>query len=240
MDDEADEKLTRQAKTANTSLSASAAHEINNPLDSLLNLLYLLETEAILTEKGRHYLHRAQEEVHRISRIARETLTQHRVSERLETKNVAELLGDVLDLYKERFASAGISVATRFSADGHIPVYGESLRHVFSNLLLNAMEAMPQGGTIQARVSSAREWSGKKRRGVRVTVADSGSGIPANVLPHILQRFFTTKSSGSGVGLSLVTGIVQKHKGRLYIRSSTQPAQHGTVFRLFLPATQLV
>ena len=236
MDDEAEERLTGEANTANTSLSASAAHEINNPLDSLLNLLYLLETEATLTEKGRHYLHRAQEEVHRISRIARETLTQHRVSERLEMKNVAELLGDVLDLYKVRFTSAGISVATRFSADGHIPVYGESLRHVFSNLLLNAMEAMPQGGTIQARVSSAHEWSGKKRRGVRVTVADSGSGIPANVLPHIFQRFFTTKSSGSGVGLSLVKDIVRKHKGLLRMKSSTQPAQHGTVFMLFLPA----
>ena len=235
--DEAEERLAGKARAASAErLPASAAHEINNPLDSLLNLLYLVESEPNLSEKGRHYLSLAQEEVRRISRIARETLNQHKVVEMPARQNVVELLADVLDLYKEKFTSSGIEVKTRYSGDGNISIHGESLRHVFSNLLLNAMEAMPIGGTILARLSAGREWSGEKRRGIRVTIADNGSGIQANVLPRIFQRSFTTKSSGSGMGLSLVKDLVQKHKGSLRVRSSTQAGRHGTVFNLFLPA----
>jgi two-component system NtrC family sensor kinase len=217
-------------------LPVSAAHEINNPLDSLLNLLYLLEAEATLTEKGRHYLTLAQEEVRRISQIARDMLKQHRVEPTAEKTNVVELLAAVLDFYKQRLDSSGIVVQTRYSCDDSIPVYGEELRRVFSNLLLNAVEAMPEGGKLHARVSAAREWSGQERRGVRVTVADSGSGIPPNVRRQIFDPFFTTKSHGHGMGLALVKDIVQRHKGSLCVRSSTQPCRSGTVFKLFLPA----
>jgi signal transduction histidine kinase len=96
---------------------------------------------------------------------------------------------------------------------------------------------MPEGGRIQARVSAGHEWSGQQRRGVRVIIADNGSGIPSRTVQQIFQRFFTTKPCGNGLGLSLVKDVIQKHKGLLHVRSSTQPSRHGTVFNLFLPAT---
>jgi two-component system, NtrC family, sensor kinase len=226
---------TRRA--SGTVLAASAAHEINNPLDSLLNLLYLLEAEATLSDKGRHYLSLAKEEVRRISEIAHETLNKNKVVIMSERKNVSDLFAAVLDLYKQRFDSSGITVQTRYSCNDNIPVHTRQLRQVFSNLLLNAVEAMPEGGKIQARVSTGHEWSGQERRGIRVTVADNGSGIVSNLLPRLFERPFTTKSGGHGMGLLLVKNVVQEHKGSLRVRSSTQPSRHGTVFNLFLPAT---
>jgi len=220
-----------------TVLPASAAHEIKNPLDSLLNLLYLLEGEATLTEKGQHYLSLAKEEVRRVSQIAHETLDKNKVAVMPKRTNVGELFAAVLDFYKQRLDSSGITVHTRYLCDDNIRVYVGQLRQAFSNLLLNAVEALPEGGKIQARVSAGREWSGEKRRGVRVTIADNGSGIPSTMVQEIFQRFFTTKPCGNGLGLSLVREVIQKHKGLLRVRSSTQRSRHGTVFNLFLPAT---
>jgi signal transduction histidine kinase len=231
-----DGKVTARARAPSTVLPASAAHEINNPLDSLLNLLYLLEGEATLTEKGRHYLTLAKEEVRRISQIAHETLNKNKVVVMPEKKNVGELFAAVLDFYKQRFDSSGIAFQTRYSGNNSIRVHAGHLRQVFSNLLLNAVEAMPEGGKIQARVSAGHEWSGQERSGVRVTVADTGSGIGSNVLRQLFERPFTTKSEGHGMGLSLVRNVVQDHKGWLRVRSSTQLGRHGTVFSLFLPA----
>jgi len=231
------QRLAAKARAPSAApLPASVAHEINNPLDSLLNLLYLIEAETNPTEKGRHYLSLAKEEVRRISQITHETLDKKKAAVMPERTNVGELFAAVLDFYKQRLGSSGITLQTRYSCDESIRVYVGQLRQAFSNLLLNAVEAMPEGGTIQARVSAGHEWSGPKRRGVRVIIADNGSGIPSSTVQHIFQRFFTTKPCGNGLGLSLVTDVIQKHKGLLRVRSSTQPVRHGTVFSLFLPA----
>ncbi len=182
------------------SLVASLAHEINNPLESLLNLLYLIEAET--TPTGRHYLALAQEEVHRISQIAHGAMDQF-----------------------------------RSPAGEDLPVDPGSLRQVFSNLLLNAAYAMPEGGIIHARVSSSREWTGRGRDGLRVTLADNGCGIPAADLPRITEPFFTTKGkAGTGLGLALVKDTVEKYDGVLRVRSSTKPGKCGSVFAIFLPA----
>jgi signal transduction histidine kinase len=219
--DEAAPRLVGVARApAGTGLSASAAHEINNPLDSLLNLLHLIESEN-LSDKGRHYLLLAQEEVRRISLIARETLNQNRVDTVPHRADVSGLLADVLDFYKGRFDSSGIAVEARWSGDGNIPVFAGLLRQVFANLLLNAAEAMPGGGKIQVRVSPGHEWSGEQRRGVRVSIGDNGSGIAGRVLPTLFQQPFTTKSGGHGMGLSLVSDVVRRHNGWLHVRSST-------------------
>jgi signal transduction histidine kinase len=217
------------------SLSASIAHEINNPLETLLNLLYLLEHEA-LTEKGCHYLRLAEEEVNRISQTARAALDGSRTAVMSQETNVNELLTAVVEFYKQRLDSLGIAVQSRYSCDGNIPAFAEQLRRVFSNLLLNAVEAMPEGGKLNIRVSAGHEWCGDKRSGVRVTIADSGSGTNRGLLPQLFERPFTTKSRGHGLGLQLVKDIVRHHKGWLRVRSSTQPRRHGTAFTLFFPA----
>jgi signal transduction histidine kinase len=217
--------------------AASVVHEINNPLNALLNLLYLVEREAMLTNKGRQYLMLAQQEVHRISDIAHTALNEVRQPATPQQTNLPQIMNSVLDLYRSRFDSRGISVKTRYSPRADLPVYAGRLRQIFSNLLLNAADAMPNGGRLHARVSAAHEWSGRKRRGLRVTFADTGFGIPADKLPKILSPFFTTKGSGgSGLGLSVVTDVVRQHRGVLRVRSSTKPGHSGSVFAIFLPA----
>ena len=217
-------------------LTASLAHEINNPLATLLNLLYLIEPEAALTEKGRKYLLLAREEIDRISQIAHTAM--HDFRDIVPCKaNLTRVLGDVLDLYKVRFESRGVSVMTRYCSRGDIFVYPGLLRQMFSNLLLNATDAMPNGGRLHARITGAQEWAGQKRRGLRVTIADTGCGIPADKLLKIFEPFFTTKGDrGNGLGLSLVKNVVARHGGVLRVRSSTQRGRSGSVIAIFLPA----
>ncbi len=215
---------------------AVLAHEINNPLDSLLNILYLVKAESTLTENGRHLLALAEEEVQRISQIAHTALHDFRGTSTAKTANVPQLVGSVIDFYKSRLEALGISVDTRYCSDGDLPIYAGPLRQVFSNLLLNAADAMPEGGQLHARAATAREWSGRQRHGLRVTFADNGCGIAAANLNKILEPFFTTKGpSGSGLGLSLVEDVVRKHGGTLRVRSSTKPGRSGSIFAIFLP-----
>jgi two-component system CheB/CheR fusion protein len=229
----------RAAAGAQSQLAASLAHEINNPLDVLLNLLYLMESQATLTHQGRQYLMLAREEVHRISEIAQSVLHESRDSALPKDTNVPKLLRSVLDLYRSRLESRGISVRTRFCSEGNLAVYAGPLRQVFSNLLLNAADAMPQGGRLHARVSAAHEWRGSGRHGLRLTVADNGCGIPADKLSKVLEPFFTTKGpAGNGLGLSLVHDVVKKHRGVLRIRSSTKAGHSGSLFSIFLPTAR--
>ena len=224
-----------RAPAADSALGASLAHEINNPLDSLLNLLYLIEAEA--TPTGRHYLALAEEEVHRISQIAHGAMDRFRSPVGPQDTNVPRLLGSVVEFYMSRLDSQDIRVETRYCSGEDIPVDPGSLRQVFSNLLLNAAQAMLKGGTMQVRVSRAHEWMGLKRRGLRVTFADNGCGIAAENLPKITKPFFTTKgTAGTGLGLALVKDTVEKHHGVLRVRSSTKPGRSGSVFAIFLPA----
>jgi CheY-like chemotaxis protein/two-component sensor histidine kinase len=217
-------------------LAASLAHEINNPLDSLLSLLCLIKAEATFTEKGSQYLALAEEEVQRISQIAHAALHEYGETDGRRDANVPRLVGSVVDFYRSRFEARGISVNTRYCGNGDLPIYAGPLRQVFSNLLLNAADAMPKGGQLHARASIAREWSGRQRHGLRVTFADNGGGIAAKNLHKIFDPFFTTKGSGgSGLGLSLVKDVVQKHDGSLHVRSSTKLGRSGSIFAIFLP-----
>jgi signal transduction histidine kinase len=217
-------------------LAASLAHEINNPLDSVLSLLYLVESEGKLTEKGHEYLSRAAEEVQRVAQIARAALLRSRDYAVQEEVDVTGLVDSVIDLYRRRFESRGIAVSTRYCVDRKCLVYSGPLRQVFSNLLLNAADAMPRGGRLYVRARSCREWSGRQRSGLRVTIADSGSGIEKQNLRQIFEPFFTTKGSGgTGMGLYLVKEVVQRHGGALRVRSSTRSGRSGSVFTIFLP-----
>jgi len=199
-----DEMLGGRARAQSTK-GLSIAHEIKNPLEALFNLLYIVETEPTLSDNARHCLSLAQEELRRIAQIAQDTLGNHRGDSLPVVANVGELLDSVLEFYEQRLDTSGIAVYRQFRSSGNVPVYAGQLREVFSNLLLNAQAAMPKGGNLRARVSDTHEWSGRGKRGVRVTVADNGSGIPSNILPRIFEP-----------------DIVHKHHGWLRVRSSTK------------------
>ena len=214
---------------------ASLAHEINNPLEALHHLHYLIEVKGTLTEKGRQYLTLAREEVQRISQILHAAM-EFRDTGDPEDTNLPELLNSVLNFYKSRFAAQGISVDTRYRRNEHLSAYPHQLRQMFLNLLLNSADAMPAGGKMYARIVPAHEWKGGHRRGLRLTFADTGSGITAHDLACMWDPFFTTKgAAGNGIGLSLVKTTVQKHHGVLRVRSSTKAGHSGTVFSIFLP-----
>lgn len=233
------EKASSAKPVAESRLAASLAHEINNPLDSVLNLLYLVKSETALTERGRHYLTLAEEELQRVSKIAQAALVRTRDFGVPQETNVPDLMNSVIDVYRIRFEARGISVNTRYGAGREFPVYSGPLRQVFSNLLLNAADSMPAGGRLLARVSLAHERTGERRHGLRLTIADNGCGIAVEKLRRIFEPFFTTKGSGgSGLGLSLVQDVVQRHGGWLRVRSSTKPGHSGTVFAIFLPDTE--
>ncbi len=214
---------------------SSLAHEINNPLEALHQLHYLIEQEGTLKEKGRKYLALAREELQRISQILHAAM-ELRDSGDPEDTDVPELLRSVLNFYKSRFESQKISVNTRYRKGTNLSAYPHQLRQMCANLLLNAADAMPDGGKIYARISPAHEWQDEHRCGLRLTFADNGCGISAKNLARIWDPFFTTKgSAGNGIGLSLVKNTVQKHHGVLRVRSSTRSGHSGTVFSIFLP-----
>jgi signal transduction histidine kinase len=217
-------------------MAASLAHEINNPLDSVLGLLHLLTNEA-LTSEGQEYLRLAEDEVKRVSKIAHDALDGFRDAAVMEETNVPKLMSSVIELYRSKFESRGISVYTRYRAHGDLPVYPALLRQVFSNLLLNAAAATSEGGRLFARTSWSQEWSGQRRHGLRVTFADNGCGIAQENLHEVFEPFFTTKGTGGcGLGLSLAKDVVQRHGGSLRVRSCTKSGKSGSVFTIFLPA----
>lgn len=218
-------------------LSPAVAHDLNNPLAALGNLLYLLEAEPNLTENGRRRLKLAGEEIHRLTLFLRESLDAYHDTALREEISIPELLDEIIELYKSRFNGGGIALETHYCEDGHLTVFPQQLRRAFSNLLLNAADAVSTSGRIQVRVCHAREWSGKGRRGIRVTFADNGSGITSHDLHSILLPFFSTKGvEGSGMGLAIVKEVVSEHDGVLRVRSTTHAGRSGSVFTIFLPA----
>ena len=218
-------------------VAATVAHEINNPLEAVSNLLYLLEAQSNLPTDVRQYVVMASQEVERIARIVKQTLGFYRESASPVAVNFPQLLDNVVELYSRKFQEKGIRVDKRYGYAGDVPAYPGEMRQVFSNLIVNALEATPKGGALRMHVYASRDWGRPDRCGVRVVVADTGSGIdPAN-LRHIFEPFFTTKGErGTGLGLWVSQGIVAKHGGSMRLRSSTGPGRSGTVFSVFLPS----
>jgi signal transduction histidine kinase len=223
-------------RASGTSLT-SALHEINNPLESLLNLLYLVEADPAISQESCGYLKMAQEEVLRISKIAQAAMKRGSRRETAEATDVAALLSSVLKLHKPKFDRHHVSASTRNDDHATAVIYPEQMRQVFSNLFLNAIDAMPKGGKVFARISKTQEWCGQERPGVRITIADTGTGIAAAILSRVREPFFTTKGAyGNGMGLAIVQEIIAHHQGRLKIRSSTRSGKSGSVFSIFIPA----
>ena len=242
--DVTDRKLAEEALRITEKLAAtgrlahSIAHEINNPLSAVTNLLYLLSREA-QTPKAKQYLATATEELGRVARITKQTLSFHRESSEAVDLSITDLLDGVIALYGPQINSQAIEVVKAYRFRGTVRAFPGELQQVFSNLVANALEALPRCGriTIRTRASSSRSAAGIQ--GVMVTVADNGSGIPENARKNIFDAFFTTKQlKGSGLGLWLSSGIVNKHRGAIRVRSSTRRSRTGTCFSVFLPLRQ--
>ena len=234
-----EEALRKTEKLAATGrLAASIAHEINNPLEAITNLLYLLSNHAELAEPALGYVHMAEHEVRRISEITQQTLRFYRQSTLPARANLSELLDSVLSLHQGRLRNLGIAVERKYDSAIDIFCFAGELRQVFANLVGNAIDAMSAGGRLVVRARRSRDWSDPQRTGVRFQVADTGSGMKPGVREHIFEPFFTTKEvTGTGLGLWVSSEIVAKHKGTIRVRSRSESpnGQTGTIFELFFP-----
>jgi PAS domain S-box-containing protein len=240
-----EEAIRRSEKLATAGrLAASMAHEINNPLEAVINLLYLARHDS---RNALEYLTQAEKEVGRVARLAQQTLGFVRDASSPASMDPAVIMDEILLLYSRKLESRHIRVTRRYRSYYPVDGYSGELRQLLANLLVNAVDAMEDGGTLQVGVTAARNCS-DGREGVRITVADNGSGIPPEDLVQIFEPFYTTKKdTGTGLGLWISRGIVQKHGGSIRVRSRSNGSSAGsssgrmtrrgtgTVFWIFLP-----
>ncbi len=234
-----EEALRKTEKLAATGrLAASIAHEINNPLEAITNLLYLLSNHAGLEQPALGYVQMAEHEVKRIAEITQQTLRFYRQSTLPARSNLAELVDSVLSLHQARLQQRGIAVERGYDPAIDLYCFAGEIRQVFANLVGNAIDSMPEGGRLTVRARRSRDWRRPERIGVRFQVADTGSGIPREARQHIFEAFFTTKEvTGTGLGLWVSSEIITKHEGMVRVRSreTSEGSTSGTVFELFFP-----
>jgi PAS domain S-box-containing protein len=230
--DELEEALRRSERLATTGrMVATIAHELNNPLDALTNVMHLLKKSPSLDADASELVDLADREVRRLSNLSRQTLAPHRETKLPVVTKISELLDDVCAMYRPRLQSAKIELEKRYEIEGEVTIYPSELRQVFTNLITNAIDAIAQKGRLSLIIQRAAEHQ------VVVRVRDTGCGIPPENLNTIFQPFFSTKGEqGTGIGLWVTKGIVEKLHGRVEVESSTV-GESGTTFSIFLPAT---
>jgi PAS domain S-box-containing protein len=221
-------------------LASSISHEINNPLESITNLLYIIALQQDLSPEIKKYVEMTQAEIARVSQIATQTLRFHRQSARPSRVAAIQLAQPVLNLFQGRLVNSEIEVVSEFSDATQISCLENEVRQVLSNLISNAIDAMRTGGKLQVRSRRAVD-SRTGMEGIRIVVADTGPGMDGRTEARIFEPFFTTKElNGTGLGLWISAEIVERHGGRLTVRSSQHARYHGTVFSLFLPSAGAV
>jgi two-component system, NtrC family, sensor kinase len=217
-------------------LTASIVHEINNPLESLSNLLYLVEIDQDSREKRAEYLKLAQRELNRIVQISKQTLSFSRETSIPVRLQLAELIEEVLVLYRRKIAEKKVRVIRQYESSEDVTAFPGEMRQVFSNLITNAIEACSKNGRLILRIRNARKWSDEGVRGLSITVADNGSGISPEALKRLGEAFFTTKGqAGTGLGLWVTRSILTRYGASTRVRSSVSTEHHGTVFSIFIP-----
>jgi signal transduction histidine kinase len=238
----AEEALRQTEKLAATGrLAASIAHEINNPLEAVTNLLYLLHTYQPMDPTALGFIATAQGELERVSEITQQMLRFHRQSTLPRVTNIAEMLGSVLRLYQSRMVSAHVALEKRYDESSEVFGFSGEIRQVLANLIGNALDAMPNGGRLFLRVrnGSGRRSDGEWSTGVRVSVTDTGTGMSEETLRRVFEAFFTTKpNTGTGLGLWISEEIITKHAGTVRIKSRTG-SPGWTSFALFFPVNGL-
>ncbi len=220
-------------------LSATIAHEIRNPLDTVTNLIYLLQHDSSSGTMTPQYLEMASEELSRITQITGQLLTFHREARHPIDVSLAEVLESVLTLFSPQIRMGSITVEKCFNTTATVRGFPGELRQVFSNLVGNAIDAMPHGGRLIVSVRESSRAHDPACKGVRTTIIDSGSGMPLGVKRNLFAPFYTTKGEkGTGLGLWVSRGIVEKHEGTIHVISSVRQGRSGTAFSVFLPFQQ--
>jgi PAS domain S-box-containing protein len=233
------ERRTQETLLANEKLAvagrlaATIAHEIHNPLDAVSNILYLMRNGTSQDEFPQ-LIDMAESELTRVTQISRAMLGLYRESRFPVSVDVRAILEDVLLLMEHRFIELHVFHETELSSPIRVHAFPAELRQVFTNLVANAAEACSPGGRI--RVSASQKNTGPAPAGATITIQDNGAGITPEVLAQLFQPFFTTKGEhGTGLGLWVSQGIINKHGGSINIVSSTDPTTHGTTVTVFLP-----
>jgi two-component system, NtrC family, sensor kinase len=238
-----DRKLAEEALVKSERMAAMGrlagiiAHEINNPLEAISNAFYLLRDHPSLDDEARYYSKLAEEELARVVHITKQTLSFYRESRQPAAVSLAEVLDNVIELQSRKLQVSGISVEKRIATQGVIQGYPVELKQVFLNLIANAIQAMPDGGRLRIRLTQSNNRR-TGREGVRVSIYDTGMGILPEHARRIFEPFFSTKDAkGTGLGLWISKGIVQKYEGTIRFRSARIGPVHATCFSVFIPTS---
>jgi signal transduction histidine kinase len=212
-------------------LAASIAHEINNPLEAVTNLLYLVRMDDAMSAAARDLLDVADRELQRLSHITSRSLKFYRQRTAPTLTSLEDLIESVLFFHETEIKMRGIELRRRYRPAPAVLCLAGEIQQVITNLISNALEAMSEKGRMELRVGAARDSEG--REGVAATVADNGSGMDRFTIDRLFHPFVTSKGeSGTGLGLWVSKGILDKHNGTICVRSGKEK---GTVFRIFLP-----
>ncbi len=231
------ERLVLQAEklAATGRMAAAIAHEINNPLESLINVIFLARQYSAADSRVHKLLETAEGELERVAHIARQTLGYYKDTGAPTEVLIHELLENVLTVYNSKMLSIGIAVDTHFNDMQKISVSRGEMLQVFSNVIANSIDAMPHGGILS--ISSRNVLSGPGN-GIQVVVRDDGVGIDGELLTKVFEPFFTTKGNlGTGIGLWVAKQLVERRGGQISLASSTAQKNSGTVITIFIPFT---
>jgi PAS domain S-box-containing protein len=231
----AEETLRKSEKLASAGrMAAVIAHEINNPLEAITNLLYLIGSEN-LSDQTRSFLNMAESELKRVVHIARQTLGFYREANKPQVIKISDAFNQVADVYSQRMRKRNVILDRDIEFDGEVVAFPGEMRQLFTNLISNSIEA--EATCLRMRVSQYREWKHPFRWGTLLSFADNGKGIPPEAMHNIFEPFFTTKGEkGTGLGLWVSRGIVEKYEGSIRVRSAISGARKGTSFSIFFPA----
>jgi PAS domain S-box-containing protein len=232
----AEEAMLRAEKLAVAGkLAASVAHEINNPLEAVSNLLFLI-TLTDMTEVAKRHAQTALDQLMRVSMITQQTLKFHRQSGYPSSTKLSEVVDTVRALFQARLVANSVTVEIQAKREEEVNCMPSEAQQIFANLLANAIEATPTGGRVTVRLHPSCDWRDPSVRGMRVTFADSGTGVDRETIKRMFEPFFTTKAeSGTGLGLWVVAELVERHNGHVCVYSRQRCGPSGTVFSVFLP-----
>ncbi|MGA8085707.1 MAG: ATP-binding protein [Terracidiphilus sp.] len=233
---QADEALLRAEKLAVAGrLAASVAHDINNPMEAVANMLYLISTTDSL-EDARVRANGALDELMRIALVAQSTLKFHREIGTPKETLLSEVMESVLAMFRGKLQAMEIDVETKVYGERPISCMLSETQQIFANLIANAIEAMEHNARLVIRIRPSRDWRDRTTRGMRVTICDTGAGVDRANLSRIFEPFFTTKTeTGTGLGLWVVAQLLDRHKGSVRVWSSQREGASGTAFSVFLP-----